>query len=309
MTKNYRLLPAMALALLVTFTACKKDKEEPTDNSDQQITHAEDQRVVSKQFDDLAKEAGLAMESSAAYSGRMQNPPVVICDASVSFDSTSNPRTITIAYNGTTACHAGWSRTGTVVLSMPQGVQWKDAGASITATYQDVKLTRIADNKSITINGIHTITNESGGLLFNLPNLQHVIHTVSSNGMSIKFDDNTTRTWQVGRQHTYTYNNGAVATITGTHTSGNLTGIAEWGINRFGQSFTTAISQPLVVRQDCSFRLTSGELTHNGLATTVVKFGLDANGNPTSCPGNGSYYLKLTWSGPNGNTYSTILPY
>lgn len=306
---NFRLMPVLALALITTFTACKKNDSDNTDKSTELKAHADDQSQVSNQIDAVANEASLSLESSASFSGRMQNPPVVICDASVTFDSTSNPRTITITYDGTSTCHPGWTRTGSVVLSMAQGVQWKNAGATITATYNNVKITRTSDNKSVTISGSHNLTNVSGGLLYNLSNLQTITHTLSSAGMTIKFDDNTTRTWQVARKQVFTYNNGIVTTITGNHTDGNNTGIAEWGLNRFGHAFTTSITQPLVIRQDCSFRLTAGEVKHQGFGTATATFGLDANGNATGCPGANPYYMKLSWTGPNGNTVSTILPY
>jgi hypothetical protein len=306
---NFRMMPVLTLALITTFAACKKSDSGSTDNSTEATTHADDQNTVSTQFNQVANEINLALESSPSYSGREQTPPVVICDASVTFDSSSNPRTITINYDGSILCHPGWSRTGSIVLSMPQNVQWKNAGAAITVTYQNVKLKRILDNKSIIINGAQTFTNVSGGLLYNLANLQTITHTVASNSMSIKFDDNTQRTWQVARKHVFTYNNGVVMTITGNHTEGNNNAIAEWGMNRFGHSFTTSTTQPLVIRQDCSFRLTGGEVKHEGFGTATATFGLNVTGNPTGCPGTGLYYMKLSWTGPGGNTFSTILPY
>jgi hypothetical protein len=192
---------------------------------------------------------------------------------------------------------------------MPAGMHWKDAGAVLTVNIQNLKIKRLSDNKSITINGSHTVTNVNGGLLVQLPTLNNITHTIASSNMTITFDDNTQRAWQVARKRVFTYNNGVVLTITGNHTSGNNTGIAEWGTNRFGHAFTSSITSPLVFRQDCSLRLTSGQIKHEGFATATVTFGLDVSGNPTSCPGSGHYYLKLSWTGPAGNTHNMILPY
>jgi hypothetical protein len=101
-----------------------------------------------------------------------------------------------------------------------------------------------------------------------------------------------------------------VVTITGTHTDGNNTGIAEWGTNRFGGAFATSIVEPLVVRQDCNYRLVSGKVKHTTpLVTATATFGLNANGEPTSCPGLGAYYFKVLWTGPNGNSITVIRPY
>jgi hypothetical protein len=115
--------------------------------------------------------------------------------------------------------------------------------------------------------------------------------------------------WQVATRRVFTYDGGIVLTITGNNTIGSTEGIAEWGVNRFGHDFMTTITQPLVIRQDCAFRLTSGEVSHSGFGTATVTFGLDINGDPSSCPGTGHYYFKLTWTGPNGGTISKILPY
>lgn len=305
---NFRLLPVFTLAVFTTFTACKKDAKPSTDSTTEMATHADDQNQVSGQIDGVSNDASIAIESSAAYTGRLQGVLPISCDATATFDSTSNPRKITITYSGT-SCNGSSKRTGTVVVSMPANVQWKNAGATITVTYQNLKITRISDNKSVTINGSHTITNVSGGLLYNLPNMQSITHTVSSSGMSITFDDGSQRTWQVATRRVFTYNNGIVLTITGNNSIGNVDGIAEWGTNRFGHDFMTTITQPLVVRQDCSFRLTSGEVKHQGFGTATAAFGLDASGNPTTCPGAGHYYFKLTWTGPNGASASAILPY
>ena len=305
---NFRLMPVITLAVFTTFTACKKESTPSTDSTTEMATHADDQNQVSGQIDAVANDASLAIESSATFSGRVENPPFSVCDATVAFDSASSPRKLTITYAGT-SCNGSYKRTGTVVVSMPAGVHWKDQGATITVTYQNLKVTRLSDNKSVTINGSHTITNVSGGLLFNLSNQQSITHTVGSSGMSITFDDGSQRTWQVATRRVFTYDNGIVLTITGNYSNGNTEGIAEWGVNRFGHEFMTTITTPLVIRQDCAFRLTAGEVKHTGFGTATATFGLDASGNPTTCPGTGHYYFKLTWTGPNGATASATLPY
>jgi hypothetical protein len=311
---NFRLLPVFTLAVFTTFTACKKDSK-PAESTNELATHADDQNRVSAQVDAVSNDASLAIESSAAYSGgRLQNPPPGLsCDASLSYDSTSNPKKITITYDGSTSCNAGYSRTGTVVISMASGMRWKDQGATVTVTYQNLKVKRTSDNKSITINGSHSITNASGGLLYMLlfsPQGQSVTHIING-GLTITFDDNSQRAWEVATRRVFTFvNNGFVLTITGNNSIGSTEGIAEWGTNRFGHPFTTSITQPLVIRQDCAFRLTSGQVKHEGFGTATATFGLDANGNPTSCPGTtGHYYYKLVWTGPNGGSLSATLPY
>jgi len=295
-------------SLVLIFTACKKESS-TADYTAELSTQSDDESQFSYETEAAANDANVALESTPYFTARIDRTQTLICDASITVDTVSNPRTVTITYNGTN-CIGNRTRTGSIVISMVAGVHWKDAGASITVTYNNLKITRVADNKSITINGSHTITNVSGGLLYNLPNSGPITHTITSDNMSVKFDNNTQRQWQVARQRVFTYNNGIVITTTGTHTDGNNTHIAEWGTNREGHSFTTSTLEPLIIRQDCSFRLVSGKVQHAvPNADASATFGLDINGNPTSCPGSGHYYFKLVWTGIGGNTHSVILPY
>ena len=308
MKKQLTLLSIVTLSLAVCFTACKKEVGS-SDSNNEVSKHSEDQTQFSGEVDAVANDANVALESNASFSGRNEQIQTLICNASVVLDTLSNPRKITITYNGLN-CFGTANRSGIVVLSMAQGVHWKDAGAVLTVNYQNLHITRVSDNKSITINGSQNFTNVSGGLLVNLASLGTITHTITSSGLSVSFDDNTQRTWQVAKQRVFTYNNGVVITTTGTHSDGTHNHIAEWGTNRFGHAFVSATTQPLVIRQDCNFRLVSGEVTHvtNGISA-VATFGLDATGNPTSCPGLGVYYFKIIWTGPNGNSITVILPY
>jgi hypothetical protein len=301
-------LPVFIFSFAFIFTACKKENS-TVDFSAELSNQSDDQSQFSSETDAVANDADIALETTSFFTARIDRTESLICDATISVDSLSSPRTITITYNGTN-CIGNRTRTGVVVISMATGVRWKDAGAAITVTYQNLKITRTSDNKSITINGAHTITNVSGGLLLNLPILGTVTHTITSNGMTVTFDDNTQRVWQVARRRVFSYNNGVVITTTGAHTDGTNTHIAEWGINRAGHTFTTSTLEPLVIRQDCNFRLVSGKVEHKlSQVNATATFGLDVSGNPTSCPGAGHYYFNIVWTGATGNTHSIILPY
>lgn len=304
-----QVLSLLAFSLLISFTACKKESGSANNNDSEIAAHSDDQSQFSTELDVIANEGNLAIESSSTFSGRFQSLQSVICDANVVFDVNSNPRTITITYDGSN-CLGTRTRTGSIVISMGQDVQWKNAGAAINVSFQNLKITRTSDNKSVFINGTQTHTNVSGGLLINLPTLNSITHSTTSDGLSLTFNNGTQRVWQVAKQRVFTYNNGVVITATGTHTEGNTTNIAEWGTNRFGNAFTTVVTSPLILRQDCNFRLTSGVVKHstNAFAATAT-FGLDVNGNPASCPGTGNYYYKLVWTVPNGNSRSVILSY
>ncbi|HEX2607724.1 MAG TPA: hypothetical protein VHK91_10110, partial [Flavisolibacter sp.] len=286
------------------------DSKEEDNNKTQETqlsVHADDQTRVSNEMDDVTNDLNVPLEQNSSFSGKIEGD--TICGASISYDTLSSVRKITITYKGTD-CGGFRSRTGSVVLSMPVGMRWKDVGAEITVTYQNLKITRSSDSKSITINGSHILKNVNGGLLRDLlTGRPNITHTISSSNMSITFDDGSQRQWQVARKRVYTLAGGGTITITGNHEEGGVNGSAEWGTDRFGQTFITSITQPLVISGSCQFRLVSGEVKHSRAATSAtVTFGLDKDGKPVSCP-SGTYYFKLSWTGPAGNTYTYIAPY
>lgn len=300
----------LACSFVLSFAACKKDKTEEDLTSNEMAVHADDQSRISAELDAVVNDANLIIEQNSTFSGRFESVNGIICDANVTVNTASDPMTITVAYDGTN-CLGNRTRTGTVILSMAQGTQWKNAGAAITVTFQDFKITRTSDNKSITLNGSQIYTNLSGGLVLSLANPQSTItHSITSNGLVVTFDDGSERTWKVAKQRVFSYNGGLVISTTGTHSENNITGIAEWGTNRFGKTFTTSITDPLILKEDCNFRLAGGAVKHTTPnASATVTFGLNITGAPTGCPGSGKYYYKVVLTGPNGNSIGLILPY
>lgn len=303
-------LLAFTFCLTLAFTACKKDNSSSSGNTNiseaDATVQADDQTRVSEDVDAISNDVDAAVSSESSLSGKVLTD---VCNAVAVADTTGDTKKITITYDGLN-CYLNRSRTGTVVISMPKGVHWKDAGAVITVNV-DLTIKRVLDNKSITIKGTKTITNVTGGLLKDLSSIQGGIeHDINSDGITITFDNNKQRTWKLAIKRTFNYDNGIVISEEGTHTEGSTQGVAVWGTNRFGNDFSWAIISPLVVRQDCALRLTSGTTVHTGAwGVATMTFGLDATGVATSCPGVGSYYFKTVFVGSNGKTYTFILPY
>ncbi len=329
--KNQWRTAICTIALFGLVMSCSKDNKSITSNATTVQTQADDEAMVSSESDIMANDANASLASQASINGESSNMPrsgqtvvnsvnetqtlgeantTLICDAAVVIDTTINPRTITITYNGTN-CWDNRTRTGSVVISIAAGVHWMDQGAVATIAVQNLTITRISDGKTIIINGTRTMTNVSGGSMTDLANLGSITHTISDN-LSITFADNLVRTWQTSKQRVFSYSNGIVMTTTGTHTDGVNTNVAEWGTNRYGTAFESLITVPKVFRQDCDFRLVSGqnEILRSDSLNSVITYGLDATGLPTSCPGSGNYYLEVTWTFPNGkSTTPIILPY
>lgn len=323
---------AMIFAFAGILYACNKSNSSSnnapgTSNANLQV-QADDESRVSNETDAVTNDVNLTMSSpgasavtGAGYRSGIEtagaNPiSSLICDATITLDTTVSPKTITITYNGSTNCSMTRVRTGVVVITLPaSGQRWSTGGAQITVNIQNLKITRLRDNKTITLNGTHVYTNVSGGSLSNLAlggDVTSITHTIVGDSMQITFDDGSQRLWNAARQRVYTYNDGYVVTTTGLHSDGTNQGIVEWGTTRYGNTFETLITTPMVISQSCSFRLTSGaiEILRPDISTnTNVTFGLDSTGKATSCPGTGSYYYQAVWQGPGGRSGSIILPY
>ena len=313
MKKRIQILLAAVLLVSVIFVGCKKSDTSTTSDDSALTQHSDDQNSFSQTTDDIVSDGNNAIDNFNAFEGRpgsVDNTTIlpVPCNADLLLDSVNGLRRLRINYHGLN-CVGNRTRTGVVQFTMPLAQHWKDAGAVLTINIQSLVITRVSDGKSITVNGTAAVTNVTGGRLRDLATLGTITHTITSAGMTVTFDNNTSRSWQIAKQRVFTYNNGIVITTTGTHTDGTITGVSEWGTNRYGVAFVTAISQPMTIRQDCNWRLTSGQVTHYKLSATVVAtFGLDSAGNPTSCPV-GTYYFKIVWTGANGVVRTYILPY
>jgi len=328
-----RMAIAFCLVSSICIYSCKKDTSASGDTTSANVgTTGDDQEEVSNEADIISNDVNSALSGQSDFSGSLNssgslsgntevngingseqvsgliNVHQLVCDATISYDTANGQRVITIVYDGTN-CWGNRTRTGTITITMPKGQRWKDVGATATITVDKLTITRKRDSKTIVLNGTKTITNVSGGLLKDLSSLHTITHTITGN-LKVDFENGTNRTWNVSKNRVFTYDNGVVITTTGTYSDGTDNNIAEWGTNRFNESFKTLISAPIVIRQDCDFRLVSGQNTViTAKGTGVITYGLDSNGDPTGCPGTGSYYFKLVWTGANGKIYTIIWPY
>src|SRR5580692_9020246 len=184
------------------FFACKKsdpDISSSSTSSTELQTQSDDEARVSTESNDAFNDANAAMIGETSVSGASYASaarfgvavdggnggignvlPGLLCNATVTVDSTSNPRTITITYNGKTADSLR-TRTGSIVISIAQGVHWSEAGAVVTVSFNSLAITRLVDNKTITFNGTHTYTNVSGGSLITLTSSSAtpITHTIT----------------------------------------------------------------------------------------------------------------------------------
>ena len=295
----------------------------PNNSTTQVQTQADDESQVNTELGNAENDINNSLNTSAAFNGvgsasssnGLQTDGAGslqilynLCDATVTTDTANGQRELIITYNGL-GCEGHRTRTGTITISIPIGTHWKDKGAVVTVSIDNLKITRVRDQKTIIINGAYQFTNVTGGLLRDLASLGTITHTVTADSLTVQFADSATRTWSVAKQRVFTYNNGVVITTTGTHSDGTNNNVAVWGTTRYGNSFETLIVSPMVIQQDCDWRLTSGQTETIRKAVTLdITYGLDSSGNPTSCPGTGYYYYKAVWT-IGDKTYTFIAPY
>ncbi|HLI92772.1 MAG TPA: hypothetical protein VKU83_04160, partial [Puia sp.] len=144
-TLLYRFL--FVIAFTGALSSCNKSNSSnnSTSNADLQ-TNSDDATRVSTETDAAFNDVNSAMTAqysvTGAATGREMQQRVLdgpggsvdsglICDGTITMDTASNPRTITITYNGNN-CSLNRTRKGNIVISWPAGQLWRDSGAVVT---------------------------------------------------------------------------------------------------------------------------------------------------------------------------------
>lgn len=313
-TKNFTLKSFIAIIFAgLIISGCKK-KEEPaptpvtpvTYTSAQQNQRTSDQRSVENESNQAMDDADKAMQDCSKTRSTQ-----AVCNMTVDTTLASQGK-ITLTYNGND-CSNTTSRTGSIVIQLPYSgyvTTWNTAGATAVLTFNNYKVTRLSNNKSITFNGVHKIKNVNGGGTLQLLAGNSIVHQIRAN-MVITFDDGTTRTWLIAKTRTFSNTSGLIkCIIAGDTTFGSYSHAAVWGTNRLGQAFTvdmpTAFSYNMF-GSACLFRPLTGVIIDYTVYNTItITHGLDIFGNPaTICP----YGYKFQWIDGNGVTQQVILPY
>lgn len=296
-TLNYCLIAMVALGL--SLGSCKKKDDNDEDDSTEQAQMAADENQQNAE-----SEAALD-EVNDAVSATGLGKAVIVYGATIDTTSIAGKKII-IHYIGDNK-EGTRTRSGTITAELTSGSHWKDAGAVITITFTNFKVTRHRDGKSITFNGTHVLTNVIGGRVWEI---SPVVHRLTGT-MSVTFDDGTSRDWNVARKRTFTNTSGVLSvSIEGEGTQNGIGNLATWGTNRKGNAFYTQITKPVVFTTACPGSPVSGEKVHKGIAREItVTFGTDRNGDPvtsgTDCP----YGAKIKWTNAAGKERTLVIQY
>lgn len=234
----------VTLVLGLSLTSCKKNQDEELDI---ETESSADNYNVERNINDVFKQVD---ESANASNIGKTGPTVTV-------DSTSNPRVMTINYGAGTLCNDNKIRAGKIIVTWTG--KYRAVGTVITITtdsfYQN-------GNK---LEGTKTIENKGRSALGNL------YYQVSVRNAKLTTVDGKTATWNADRtrewisgESTPAWNDDVYA-ITGSSS----------GVSRAGLSYTSTITQTLRVDFSCDYRLTAGEIEikPTGKLTRTINYG------------------------------------
>lgn len=311
----YALLLATAL-IGMSLSSCKKDDKEDVKLNEEFKQFNDDSNFYKGESDQADNDINNAIRDIPAF-GRgagVQSSPL----CGVTIDSTQLAQKILFFnFDGVTPCFSpSRTRDGQIKVQLTSGNYWSDVNAVLTITYINFKVTRLYDNKSITFNGVKTLKNINGndwlGFLSSTSTLKYQERAYN---IQVLFNSGATAIWNSARISEWSYDPsgpGGLPKIdiafNGDTVLNGFTNVDSWGINRYGNPFTTYYTTPWISNTYCGLgRPIAGQLTHNVSSSNfVLTLGVDQNGNPS--PYDCAYGFKVNWS-VNGNTYVSVLSY
>ncbi|MFO8128458.1 MAG: hypothetical protein R6T99_00965 [Bacteroidales bacterium] len=307
-TKSQIFFILMLIASLsLFFIACEKEEKDSEPNVNEGSTTVQevsaDDNFQQKVSDDIMLDVEMILSG-----GNQRSFDWLPCNATIDSTNVIND-TITyhISYHGLN-CPENLYRTGQVEIMKDVNTHWYMAGASVIVKIMNLEVTRVATGQSITINGTKTHTNVTGGLLIQLGyGVNQVIHRTAG-FMTIEFDDNTNRTWNIARRLVYTGTLGAFeVAMDGLGEAGVYGNLVTWGVSRSGDQFYISIPQTVTVKQECLWNPVSGqqdiEIPSENTGATIT-YGYDSN-NQVVPPGECPVKYKVDWyvNGASGTIF------
>jgi hypothetical protein len=261
---NLQLL--LLCSFLLALAGCRKDKD---DELDFDYTSANDNARAEDVFSDMLAQVDKAVKDNGLRD---------LCDPTVTFDTISSPRTITLDF-GDVNCTAanGRLRRGQVQVSYTG--RYRDQGTVITL----VPVNYYVNNNLIA--GTKTVTNLG-------PDANDNIHfAIAVNGTVTAGDGSWTATHTAARTRTWIEGSSTPELSDDAYL---ITGGGS-GVNRNGIPYTTSITQALRVALNCPF-ITAGvvQVTPASGVVRTIDYGSGA------C--DGTFTVTV-----NGNTYTVTI--
>lgn len=308
-TKNLRQLTIIVVsAIALSFASCaKSDLNEGIVNPASLEQLSTDENNIENIMTDAEGDITSLLSNPI---GLLKSTAWLPCNATIdSLAIVNDTITYYITYNGLN-CNETRYRTGKIEIKKKVGTHWGQAGAAVIYKFIDFTVTRVATNKSVTLNGSKTFVNVNGGLRWQVGTIITSYVEKVSGTMQASFDNGTSRTWNVARQLTYTGSPGQfILTLDGFGTAGEYQNLVAWGTNRNGEEFFSQITQSVVCRQVCDWNPVSGIKIHqipSDNKSATITYGYNDNNEPIvgdECPTR----YRVDWQ-RNNNSGTSYLP-
>lgn len=312
MKKQIILLVSITI-LSTGFYACKKEDQQALDAKTKQFN--DDSNNFKAESDQADNDVNNTINEIPAFgrgAGVLSSP---LCG--VTIDSSQLAQKILFFnFDGITPCFSpSRTRSGQIKVQLTNGNNWHMAGSVLTLTYNNFKITRLSDNKSIMFNGTKTLTNVNGhNWLTFLAGTSTFKYRSRAYDVNVTYNDGSTAVWNqtciTEWLYTPTGNHAPYLTFTsnGDSTVNSYSNSSMWGTNRYGEAFTTYYTTPIVSNTYCGlWRPNTGELIHHvNTSDFALTLGVDQSGNPTTL--DCAYGFKVSWTS-NGNSNSVVLSY
>lgn len=285
MNKKRALTLSLMAAFLVTLSivGCKKDSK----STDSDTTTASDNSMAESNYNDVNTMVDASASAGTSFTfrtatntdGTERVENIFGGCGSVTIDTVSTPRTITIDF-GTTNCLCidARYRRGKIIATYTG--RYRDSGTVVNITFSDYY---VNDNQ---IKGTHTTTNLGKNAA------GHPVYKVVVNGTIVKANGGGTITWTSTRQREWV--DGYATPTNILDDTYSITGSAS-GTTAAGTSYTINITQALVRKMSCRwFESGKVDITPNGLATRTLDYG------NTGCDANATVTIS-------GVTYNIVL--
>lgn len=302
---------------ILLFNSCRKNENPVMPDPDSQfVQNDSDNRFQRDEADQADNDINEALKDIPGF-GKTGGVTAVSPLCGVSIDSSLiSQKILFFNFDGVTPCFSpSRTRSGQIKVQLTAGATWSDAGAVLTLTYTNFKITRLTDNKWVMFNGIKTLTNVNGhnwlGLLSGTAS--HVYRERAYN-VDVDFINGASAIWNSARLTTWTYTPSSPVgpkltfQCTGDTTVNGKANVDMWGVNRFGNDFVTYFISPWNSNSYCGFwRPVSGTRNHEVNGNEFrLDLGVDQSGNTSTV--NCAYGYKVTWT-VNGNSYSRVYSY
>ena len=300
----------LALSLLIGCAKEETTNVQTTSNGTTQSNIAADDVTLNNEFDQFADEALQVIS----------NRKVSIYGASID-TSQITLGVITIYYSGKEA-DGTKSRSGSdsIHLSMVGGhiVPWGTPGTTASITLGCInspgyELTFLNGNTSLRLNGTCTLTNVSGGYYQSLVRGDSLVENIQGS-MEFTFNDNAASIvyypFNVNETRSFTKPDSISATTRGNATMAGYTQVANWGEDRFGNTYYACIAANVVQNisiATLSYNPLSGMKNIEGISEPIqCTYGVNSAGNAVTS--GTPYGVVINWSN-NGGVATAVIPY